>query len=185
MAYDSILSVLDGSFRYKDAPSTIYVATIKDHPDFLKIGFCQLSFRRMRRSDPFIENILWESCTTRFPDEIGDITREQAYVFEQYLLDSLTNYLEAIPQLKDAKWGGYTETLRITQPQRIDFVKWIEDSMYSLLSRGESELLRMLMALSTSALERDLLNDRWDRFDEECHTRAAKFGRVYEPSPRY
>ena len=184
MAYDSILSVLDGSFRYRNAPSTLYVATIKDHPEFIKLGFCQLSFRRMRRSDPFIHHILWESCRTNYPQEIGDISREEAYVFEQYLLDNLTRYREVIPELQDAKWGGYTETLRVPEQHRNDFVKWVEDWMYSHLARGEDDLLRMLRDLSTSAQEHELLHQRWDRFDKECHARAARFGRTHTPEPR-
>ena len=98
MAFPSVTSLLDGLFPQKDEPSTVYLARLKNHPGFVKLGICQLKFRNMRRGDPEIGQIIWESC--RIEDisvPCGDQTRAECWLFEQYILELLNEHVEQIP----------------------------------------------------------------------------------------
>ena len=157
MAFPSVLAYLNGTIENGDAPSTIYVASIKGHPEFLKLGFCQLSSRSLRRSDPYISGFLYDACKD---DDLiachGDIARRDAYLVEQYLLELTTSYRETIPALAKARWSGYTETVRINPEAHQRFVEWVSFTVGNVLMRGDDGLTEMLDQLVVSAEEREV-----------------------------
>ena len=106
-------------------------------------------------------------------------------MFEQYFLENATSFREVIPELEEAKWGGYTETLRVPFEHRKAFCTWVEEWMPMHLARGEESLLHLLSDLVTTTQERDLLHQRWDRHDRECTKRAKARGREHKPMVRF
>ena len=42
----TLTGYLEGRFLNPWAPSTIYIASLKNYPDFIKIGFCQVRNRQ-------------------------------------------------------------------------------------------------------------------------------------------
>lgn len=176
MAYDTILGYLNGTLRYADSPSTIYVATIKGHPDFLKIGFCQLGFRRQRRSDPWIDQIIYESCLEQ-DDTImcGDMTRREAFLIEQYLHDLLTHCRELIPELEEVKWSGRYETFRIPAgPLRQAFMEKLAALVSEMRRKGTDSERHMLDRLVSTAEEAELLEELKEQWDQQRAERMAR-----------
>lgn len=178
MAYDTILSCLDGSLRYADAPSTIYVASIKGHPEFVKLGFCQLAFRNQRRADPFIDSILYESCRDEIINCNMDMPRNEAFLIEQFLHEQLTRYREVIPELEESKWSGRYETFHISQEARPVFLDWIQDRVRNLALRGFDALEEMLDQLVSTAAERELYDELKKGWYAERRKRMARIARM-------
>lgn len=178
MTFPSVLSYLDGTMANGFAPSTIYVASIKGHPDFVKLGFCQLTSRSLRRSDPYIESILYDACTEDALIEcIGDISRRDAYIVEQYLLALATAVRETIPSLAKAKWGGYTETMRVIGNDRVEFLEWVRFTAGNLLLRGNDGRMEALDLLVVSMEERELyaeIREEWIQQKALRQKRLAK-----------
>lgn len=156
MTYDTILGYLDGSLRYADAPSTVYVAAVKGYPDFVKIGFCQLGFRNQRKADPYISEMLYESCKDEYMQIMhGDLRRDEAFLLEQWYHDQLTHLREAIPELLEMKWSGRFETFRIGADRINAFVQWIADDLNRMVMQNQT--LNMLSDLVSTGAERELL----------------------------
>ena len=177
MAYDTLLGCLDGTLRYADAPSTIYVAGIKGHPDFVKVGFCQLSFRNQRRSDPYIDEILYESCRDQEIQIMhGDMTRVQCFLFEQWIHEQLTHVRETIPELMDQKWAGRFETFCIPAAQRKSFVEWVDGIVNFKLMRGQE--LQMFDDLVSTAEERELLDPLIEKAEKERQKRKKRIEKL-------
>lgn len=177
MAYDTVLGYLNGTLRYADSPSTVYVAGIKGHPDFVKIGFCQLSFRNQRRADPFIGEILYESCRDEeLQIMAGDMPRSMAFLLEQWLHERLTHTRETIPELVEIKWPGRFETFRIPAAQRASFVDWIAATVGFQIGRGLE--LNMLDDLVASAEERELLIPLQEQAEKERRERMARIEKL-------
>lgn len=177
MAYDTVLDYLKGTLRYADSPSTIYVAGIKGHPDFVKIGFCQLSFRNQRRADPFIDEILYESCRDEdLQIMAGDMPRSMAFLLEQWLHERLTNVREAIPELVEIKWPGRYETFRIPAVQRASFIDWIAATVDYQIGYGLE--LNMLDDLVSSSEERELLMLLQEQAEKERQQRMARLQKL-------
>ena len=165
MAYDTLLGYLDGTLRYADAPSTIYVAEIKGHPDFLKIGFCQLSFRNQRLADPYIGAMLYETCKDRDQLEaFGDLSRADAFLIEQFLHESLTRYREVIPELQEVRWSGRFETFRLPGPARDSCLEWLSHRIGSLRYQGFDGYEEMLDQLVSTAEEQELYAEHKERW---------------------
>ena len=181
MAYDTLLGYLDGTLRYADAPSTVYVAEINGHPDFLKIGFCQLAFRHQRRSDPYIGAILYESCLDHETTIMcGDMPRSEAFLIEHYLHECLTRHRELIPELEQIKWSGRYETFRMPHPARAGFLDWLNTEVGFLRSRGDDAARQMLDQLVTTAEEvllYEALKERWES-ERACRLRLLQKDRA-------
>ena len=168
MAFPSVTSLLDGSFPQKDEPSTVYLARLKNHPGFVKLGICQLKFRNMRRGDPEIGQIIWESC--RIEDisvPCGDQTRAECWLFEQYILELLNEHVEQIPELRDQKWPGYTETLRISTEKQHSFLEFDMAEAIDCFVKGYDGLCKMLDQVVVSASDRELYRDVVQRWSDE------------------
>jgi len=179
MAYDTLLGYLDGTLRYADAPSTIYVAEIKGHPDFLKIGFCQLAFRNQRRADPYVDAILYESCTDQDTTIMcGDMPRSEAFLIEQYLHECLTSHRELIPELDQIKWVGRYETFRIPLAARSSFLDWVNTEVSFLRSRGDDALEQMLDQLVSTSQEAELYYALKEGWEAERLARQARLKKM-------
>ena len=174
MSFPSITGFLDGSFPQKDEPSTAYVAELKNHLDYVKLGFCQLKSRGLRMSDPELGRLLWESCREEeLVISCGDLTRSECWLFEQYLLVTLQEHREQVPELAEQKWPGYTETLRIPKSQRGDFIKFVSDQVNLLLTTGYDGMAEMLDQVVVSAGDRELYRELVRSWDAESETRRA------------
>jgi hypothetical protein len=185
MAYDTLLGYLDGSLRYADSPSTIYVAEIKGHPEFLKIGFCQLAFRKQRRADPYISAIVYESCTDHETTLIcGDMPRAEAFLIEQYLHETLTSHRELIPELDEAKWSGRYETFRIKPSARAHFLDWLNFEVGSLRIHGTDSLEQMLDQLVSTAEETELYELLKEQWAKDRAERLARIKKTRAPRKR-
>jgi len=182
MAYDTLLGYLNGTLRYADSPSTIYVAEIKGHPEFVKIGFCQLAFRNKRRADPFIESILYESCLDRETTIMaGDMPRSEAFLIEQYVHSLFTQHRELIPELDEIKWSGRYETFRFPAACRAQFLQWLEHEIGWLRLRGNDALEQMLDQLVATSEECELyeeLKQGWEAHRASCMKRLASLQSV-------
>ena len=161
MAFPSVVSFLNRTIDKRDEPSTIYVATLKNYPGFLKLGFCQVSTRGLRVSDPEIGHILWESCMDQeVTDVAGDIPRDQAWLFEQYCLEMTQPYREQIPELAKKRWPGYTETLKLSDKAQEGFLEWILEEACKVFSTHYDGLEEMLEQLVRTEEERKLYKER-------------------------
>ena len=161
MAFPSVVSFLNRTIDKRDEPSTVYVATLKNHPGFLKLGFCQVSTRGLRVSDPEIGRIIWESCIDQeLTDVAGDIPREQCWLFEQYCLEYQQQCREQIPALAKKRWPGYTETLRISEENQAGFREWISEEACKVFSTHYDGLEEMLDQLVRTEEERKLYKER-------------------------
>lgn len=152
MAYDTLLDCLTGKLRYAEAPSTVYAAKIKDHPDHIKLGFCQLTTRNRRFSDPWLTETIYESCKDEEMRIMsGDLSRCDAFVVEQWLLQELEYCREQIPALMEEEWSGRFETLRIPEKKQASFARWLEQEVnWRVMS---NKFVFMLEDLVTSAAE--------------------------------
>jgi hypothetical protein len=160
MAYDTLVGYLDGTLRYGEAPSTVYVAALKGFDDFVKVGFCQMAFRNKRLADPFIGEMLYESCRVKeLQICLDNLSRRQAFLIEQYLHSQLTAYRELIPQLEEEKWVGRYETYRIEPAIRPDFLGWVDHTVGYMAMRGTDAIGEMLDQLVSSGEERELYED--------------------------
>ena len=56
----TLTGYLEGRFLNPWAPSTIYIASLKNYPDFIKIGLCQVINRQKRFSDSEFGEILFD-----------------------------------------------------------------------------------------------------------------------------
>jgi hypothetical protein len=179
MAYDTLLGYLNGTLRYGDAPSTIYVAEIKGHPEFIKIGFCQLAFRNQRRADPFINSILYESCQDHDTTNVaGDMPRSEAFLIEQYIHALLTSHRELIPELDEIKWSGRYETFRFSATGRTQFLDWLAYEVSWLRTRGTDSLEQMLDQLVTTAEECELYEELKQNWEAERALRMKRIARA-------
>ncbi len=161
MVHPSVISFLNRTIDKRDEPSTIYVATLKNYPGFLKLGFCQISTRGLRVSDPEIGNIIWESCMDReVTDVAGDIPRDQCWLFEQYCLEMNQSYRELIPALAKKKWPGYTETLKMPDTALGGFKEWISKEAAYIFSTHYEGLETCLHQLVRTEEERVLFYER-------------------------
>lgn len=160
MAYDTVLDYLKGTLRYWNSPSTIYVGNLHGYPDFLKIGFCQVGYRNLRRSDEMIKAIPYETCNDRdFLLEHGDLCRADAFLFEQWIHHELTHRRELIPELEQKRWNGRYETYRVPESEQKEFIERLRAALSHAAGMGWASREQILQKLVTTAEEQRLLED--------------------------
>ena len=132
----TLTGYLEGRFLNPWAPSTIYIASLKNYPDFIKIGFCQVRNRQKRFSDSEFGEILFDLCEEK---ELlsGDIPRAEAYICEKYLFSILMHEkeFEQINDLRKKNWSGYTETFKV--PDKAKFIERVRSKIKNTLLNGD------------------------------------------------
>ena len=132
----TLTGYLEGRFSNPWAPSTIYIASLKNYPDFIKIGFCQVRNRQKRFSDSEFGEILFDLCEEK---ELlsGDIPRAEAYICEKYLFSILMHEkeFEQINDLRKKNWSGYTETFKV--PDKAKFIERVRSKIKNTLLNGD------------------------------------------------
>jgi hypothetical protein len=171
MAYDTLLDYLKGTLRYWEAPSTIYVATLHGYPDFLKIGFCQLGYRNLRRADGMIQAIVYETCNDKkFLSRHGDLERADAFLFEQYIHHVLTARREVIPELEEKRWNGRYETYRVPLDEQPAFLEKFRGAVDAAVGGGWASRAQVIGMLITTAEELRL----FEKLDAEIKELQAR-----------
>ena len=161
MVFPSVTSWLDGTFQNRTEPSTVYLVRLKNHPSFFKLGFCQVRLRKMRYGDPEYGSIEWESCRDEDLTKIvGDISRGDCWLFEQYLHERLLAQIEQVPSLAQRKWPGYQETIRCEEAKKKGLIEFIRKEAISILTSGFSGLERCLDELAINEQEKNLYQQR-------------------------
>ena len=155
--FDSIEAFLRGEMRDATAESVLYLAHLRNYSGYIKIGIVQLKTRSLRIIDPEIGEFIWESC--RFEDLIvnrGNLTRAEAWISEQLSLHEAQRWRQAVPDLRECKWPGYTETFFVPTPdEENEMVKIVENSvgLFGLMGMHGLEFGVKLLALSNEAQE--------------------------------
>ena len=166
--FDTVESYLNGVMKDANTPSTLYISTINGFPDYLKIGITSIKNRPLRQADPYIGDILDESCKdNEINNHVGirypDLVKHQCWLAEQYIFSKYSRMRSVIPKLKAERWNGYTETFKIPDidVSRSQFItEVVSPLMHLTLFSGVSLWEKMMDQLVASAIERNLYNQR-------------------------
>ena len=163
--FESLTTYLDGTFENGIEPSSLYICSLHGHPEFVKLGFCSIKFRNLRHSDPLYKDVLFESCKDdEIAQKIGDIKRTDAWLYEQFILEKKTARREIIPELKDKKWSGYTETLHLPEEDREKFIQEFKTGILYSFRRdliGLENWYKLIKELCMTDEDRNLFKSFW------------------------
>ena len=157
MGIPSLTNWLSDSIDDGDQPASLYIAELAQFPDFLTLGYYKISnsspvdqdnkIKRLRYETQLDQQILSELVTTPMKD---------CWLIEQFLLYQLKDYKQIIPELQQAEWPGFQETLHIPELGREHFIEWIAESIQSILVNRISGYKTCLDSLITTSRQREL-----------------------------
>ena len=157
MGIPSLTNWLSDSIDDGDQPASLYIAELAQFPDFLTLGYYKISnsspvdqdnkIKRLRYETQLDQQILSELVTTPLKD---------CWLIEQFLLYQLKDYKQIIPELQEAEWPGFQETLHIPELGREHFIEWIAESIQSILVNRISGYKTCLDSLITTSRQREL-----------------------------
>ena len=157
MGIPSLTNWLSDSIDDGDQPASLYIAELAQFPDFLTLGYYKISnsspvdqdnkIKRLRYETQLDQQILSELVTTPLKD---------CWLIEQFLLYQLKDYKQIIPELQQAEWPGFQETLHIPELGREHFIEWIAESIQSILVNRISGYKTCLDSLITTSRQREL-----------------------------
>ena len=157
MGIPSLTNWLSDSIDDGDQPASLYIAELAQFPDFLTLGYYKTSnsspvdqdnkIKRLRYETQLDQQILSELVTTPLKD---------CWLIEQFLLYQLKDYKQIIPELQQAEWPGFQETLHIPELGREHFIEWIAESIQSILVNRISGYKTCLDSLITTSRQREL-----------------------------
>lgn len=157
MGIPSLTNWLSDSIEDGDQPASLYIAELAQFPDFLTLGYYKISnsspvdqdnkIKRLRYETQLDQQILSELVTTPLKD---------CWLIEQFLLYQLKDYKQIIPELQEAEWPGFQETLHIPELGREHFIEWIAESIQSILVNRISGYKTCLDSLITTSRQREL-----------------------------
>ena len=157
MGIPSLTNWLSDSIDDGDQPASLYIAELAQFPDFLTLGYYKTSnsspvdqdkkIKRLRYETQLDQQILSELVTTPLKD---------CWLIEQFLLYQLKDYKQIIPELQEAEWPGFQETLHIPELGREHFIEWIAESIQSILVNRISGYKTCLDSLITTSRQREL-----------------------------
>lgn len=157
MGIPSLTNWLSDSIDDGDQPASLYIAELAQFPDFLTLGYYKISnsspvdqdnkIKRLRYETQLDQQILSELVTTPLKD---------CWLIEQFLLYQLKDYKQIIPELQEAEWPGFQETLHVPELGREHFIEWIAESIQSILVNRISGYKTCLDSLITTSRQREL-----------------------------
>ena len=157
MGIPSLTNWLSDSIDDGDQPASLYIAELAQFPDFLTLGYYKIGnsspadqdnkIKRLRYETKLDQQILSELVTTPLKD---------CWLIEQFLLYQLKDYKQIIPELQEAEWPGFQETLHIPELGREHFIEWIAESIQSILVNRISGYKTCLDSLVTTSRQREL-----------------------------
>ena len=157
MGIPSLTNWLSDSIDDGDQPASLYIAELAQFPDFLTLGYYKTSnsspvdqdnkIKRLRYETQLDQQILSELVTTPLKD---------CWLIEQFLLYQLKDYKQIIPELQEAEWPGFQETLHVPELGREHFIEWIAESIQSILVNRISGYKTCLDSLITTSRQREL-----------------------------
>ena len=157
MGIPSLTNWLSDSIDDGDQPASLYIAELAQFPDFLTLGYYKIgnsspadqdnTIKRLRYETQLDQQILSELVTTPLKD---------CWLIEQFLLYQLKDYKQIIPELQEAEWPGFQETLHIPELGREHFIEWIAESIQSILVNRISGYKTCLDSLITTSRQREL-----------------------------
>jgi len=166
MGIPSLTNWLSDSIDDGDQPASLYIAELAQFPDFLTLGYYKTSnsspvdqdkkIKRLRYETQLDQQILSELVTTPLKD---------CWLIEQFLLYQLKDYKQIIPELQEAEWPGFQETLHIPELGREHFIEWIAESIQSILVNRISGYKTCLDSLVTTSRQRELYFKRQNAWD--------------------
>ena len=157
MGIPSLTNWLSDSIDDGDQPASLYIAELAQFPDFLTLGYYKISnsspvdqdnkIKRLRYETQLDQQILSELVTTPLKD---------CWLIEQFLLYQLKDYKQIIPELQEAEWPGFQETLHVPELGREHFIEWIAESIQSILVNRINGYKTCLDSLITTSRQREL-----------------------------
>ena len=157
MGIPSLTNWLSDSIDDGDQPASLYIAELAQFPDFLTLGYYKTSnsspvdqdnkIKRLRYETQLDQQILSELVTTPLKD---------CWLIEQFLLYQLKDYKQIIPELQEAEWPGFQETLHVPELGREHFIEWIAESIQSILVNRINGYKTCLDSLITTSRQREL-----------------------------
>ena len=166
MGIPSLTNWLSDSIDDGDQPASLYIAELAQFPDFLTLGYYKISnsspvdqdnkIKRLRYETQLDQQILSELVTTPLKD---------CWLIEQFLLYQLKDYKQIIPELQEAEWPGFQETLHIPELGREHFIEWIAESIQSILVNRISGYKTCLDSLVTTSRQRELYFKKQNAWD--------------------
>ena len=157
MGIPSLTNWLSDSIDDGDQPASLYIAELAQFPDFLTLGYYKISNSSPVDQDNKIKRIRYETqLDQQILSELVTTPLKDCWLIEQFLLYQLKDYKQIIPELQQAEWPGFQETLHIPELGREHFIEWIAESIQSILVNRISGYKTCLDSLITTSRQREL-----------------------------
>ena len=157
MGIPSLTNWLSDSIDDGDQPASLYIAELAQFPDFLTLGYYKIGSSRPVDQDKKIKRLRYETqLDQQILSELVTTPLKDCWLIEQFLLYQLKDYKQIIPELQEAEWPGFQETLHIPELGREHFIEWIAESIQSILVNRISGYKTCLDSLITTSRQREL-----------------------------
>ena len=157
MGIPSLTNWLSDSIDDGDQPASLYIAELAQFPDFLTLGYYKISSSSPLDQDKKIKRLRYETqLDQQILSELVTTPLKDCWLIEQFLLYQLKDYKQIIPELQEAEWPGFQETLHIPELGREHFIEWIAESIQSILVNRINGYKTCLDSLITTSRQREL-----------------------------
>ncbi len=157
MGIASLTNWLIDSIEDGHQPASLYIAELAQFPDFLILGFYQIDQPEHTSQDAHIKRIRYETHNDpQLLPDLPTIPLKDCWLVEQFLLYQLNDYKKIIPELQEAEWPGFQETLHVPALGREHFIEWIVKSIQLILINRVEGYKTCLDSLITTSRQREL-----------------------------
>ena len=166
MPEPSIVNWLNDDVDNGEKASCLYIAELSNYPEFITLGYCELSAEKYILSDKEIGTIKY--ITSK--DDIilarkSHVALKDCWLLEQFLLIQLKEYKEIIPELMQQRWKNYTETIKPPEVGEANFMDWIIEAIRKIITNPYYGYELCLESLITTTRQRQLydkVQSNWD-----------------------
>ena len=157
MGIASLTNWLIDSIEDGHQPASLYIAELAKFPDFLILGFYQIDQPEHSKHDRQIKRIRYETHNDpQLSADLPTIPLKDCWLVEQFLLYQLNDYKKIIPELQEAEWPGFQETLHVPALGREHFIEWIVKSIQLIMINKVEGYKTCLDSLITTSRQREL-----------------------------
>ena len=157
MGIPSLTNWLNNTIDDGHQPASLYIAELTRFPDFLTLGFYPIQGEKPDQQDDLIKRIRYETqADEQLAPDFPVIPLKDCWLIEQFLLYQLKDYKKIIPELQDANWSGFQETLHVPELGREHFIEWIVETIQSILINKINGYKTCLDSLITTSRQREL-----------------------------
>ena len=166
MPEPSIVNWLNDDIDNGEKASCLYIAKLSNYPEFITLGYCELSAEKDILSDKEIGAIKY--ITSK--DDIiltkkSHVALKDCWLLEQFLLIQLKEYKVIVPELMQQRWKNYTETIKPPEVGEANFMDWIIEAVRKILINPYYGYELCLESLITTTRQRQLydkVQSNWD-----------------------